>query len=97
MNKVILMGRLTRDPEVRYTASNQQMAVSRYTLAVDRSYKREGEPDADFVNIVTFLSAKNVLNFAFLALYRLLVLIIFIRQSRSYVGCYRQPHAGSCF
>ncbi len=54
MNKVILMGRLTRDPEVRYTASNQQMAVSRYTLAVDRSYKREGEPDADFINIVAF-------------------------------------------
>ena len=54
MNKVILMGRLTRDSEVRYTASNQQMAVSRYTLAVDRSYKREGEPDADFINIVAF-------------------------------------------
>ncbi len=54
MNKVILMGRLTRDPEVRYTASSQQMAVARYTLAVNRSYKREGEPDADFINIVAF-------------------------------------------
>ena len=54
MNKVMLMGRLTRDPEVRYTASSQQMAVARYTLAVNRSFKREGEPDADFINIVAF-------------------------------------------
>lgn len=54
MNKVILMGRLTRDPEVRYTTSAQQMAVARYSLAVNRSYKREGEPDADFINIVAF-------------------------------------------
>ena len=54
MNKVILMGRLTRDPEVRYTANSQQMAVARYTLAVNRSFKREGEPDADFINIVAF-------------------------------------------
>ncbi len=54
MNKVILMGRLTRDPEVRYTTSEQQMAVARYSLAVNRSYKRDGEPDADFINIVAF-------------------------------------------
>lgn len=54
MNKVILMGRLTRDPEVRYSQSGQQMAVCRYSLAVNRSYKREGEPDADFINVVAF-------------------------------------------
>ncbi len=54
MNKVILMGRLTRDPEVRYSQGGQQTAVCRYTLAVNRSYKREGEPDADFINIVAF-------------------------------------------
>ncbi len=52
MNKVILMGRLTRDPEVRYSQSGQ--AVCRYTLAVNRSYKREGEPDADFFNVIAF-------------------------------------------
>lgn len=54
MNKVILMGRLTRDPEVRYSQGGQQTAVCRYSLAVNRSYKREGEPDADFINIVAF-------------------------------------------
>lgn len=52
MNKVILMGRLTRDPEVRYSAAGQ--AVCRYSLAVNRVYKREGEPDADFINIIAF-------------------------------------------
>lgn len=54
MNKVILMGRLTRDPEIRYTQSATPMAVTRYSLAVNRSFKREGEPDADFINIVAF-------------------------------------------
>jgi len=54
MNKVILMGRLTRDPEIRYTSSAEPMAVARYGLAVNRRFKREGEPDADFVNIVAF-------------------------------------------
>lgn len=54
MNKVILLGRLTRDPEVRYTQGAQGTAVARYSLAVNRSYKRDGEPDADFINIVAF-------------------------------------------
>ena len=54
MNKVILMGRLTRDPEVRYSQGAQGTAVSRYSLAVNRSYKREGEPETDFINIVAF-------------------------------------------
>lgn len=54
MNKVILMGRLTRDPEVRYSQGAQGTAVARYSLAVNRSYKRDGEPDADFINIVAF-------------------------------------------
>ena len=52
MNKVILMGRLTRDPELRYTQSGQ--AICRYTLAVNRSYKREGEQEVDFINITAF-------------------------------------------
>lgn len=50
MNKVILMGRLTRDPEVRYSG---EMAIARYTLAVDR-VKREGEQSADFIRCVVF-------------------------------------------
>ena len=54
MNKVILVGRLTRDPDVRYTGEGNSMAVARYTLAVDRRFKREGEPTADFINCVTF-------------------------------------------
>ena len=54
MNKVILMGRLTKDPEIRYTASAEPLAVARYTLAVNRRFKREGEPDADFINCQVF-------------------------------------------
>ena len=54
MNKVILMGRLTRDPEVRYSAGENATAVARYTLAVDRRFKREGEATADFVQCVAF-------------------------------------------
>ncbi len=53
MNKVILMGRLTRDPEVRY-AANSNTAVCRYSLAVDRRFKRDGEPEADFFNCTVF-------------------------------------------
>lgn len=54
MNKVILMGRLTRDIEVRYSQGENPMAVARYTLAVQRKFKREGEPDADFISCVAF-------------------------------------------
>lgn len=54
MNKVILMGRLTRDPEVRYSQGNESMAVARYTLAVDRRFKRDGEATADFIQCVAF-------------------------------------------
>lgn len=54
MNKVILMGRLTKDPEVRYSQGNNPMAIARYTLAVDRKFKREGEPNADFINCIAF-------------------------------------------
>lgn len=58
MNKVILMGRLTRDPEVRYSSGERSMAVARYTLAVDRRMKRSssvgGEQTADFIPCVAF-------------------------------------------
>lgn len=50
MNKVILMGRLTRDPETRYSQSAEPVAICRYSLAVNKRFKREGEPDADFIN-----------------------------------------------
>lgn len=54
MNKIILMGRLTRDPEVRYSQGENTMAIARFSLAVNRRYKREGEPDADFFNCTAF-------------------------------------------
>ena len=54
MNKVIMMGRLTRDPEVRYSQGASQTAIARFSLAVDRKWKREGEPDADFFNCTVF-------------------------------------------
>ena len=54
MNKVVLMGRLTRDPEVRYGAGENSTAVARYTIAVDRRFKRDGEQSADFISCVTF-------------------------------------------
>lgn len=53
MNKIVLTGRLVRDPEIRYTQQTNT-AVARYTLAVDRMYKREGEPQADFLRCVAF-------------------------------------------
>ena len=55
MNKTILMGRLTRDPEIRYSSGDEPTAIARYTLAVDRRYKRQGdEQTADFINCVVF-------------------------------------------
>ena len=54
MNRVILMGRLTRDPEVRYSQGDNTTAVARYTVAVDRRFKRDGEPTADFIPCVVF-------------------------------------------
>lgn len=54
MNKIIMMGRLTRDPEIRYGGANNDKAVARYTIAVDRRFKQEGQPQADFFNVVSF-------------------------------------------
>lgn len=54
MNKVILMGRLTRDPEIRYAQNENGTAVARYSLAVDRRFKRDGDQDADFIGYVVF-------------------------------------------
>ncbi|WMI80936.1 single-stranded DNA-binding protein [Anaerotignum sp. MB30-C6] len=52
MNKSILMGRLVRDPEIRYSQGASPVAVANYTLAVNRRFKQQGQPDVDFINIV---------------------------------------------
>ncbi len=54
MNKVILMGRLTRDPEIRYSQGESNSAVARYTLAVDRRFQRNADQTADFIPCVAF-------------------------------------------
>lgn len=54
MNKVILMGRLTREPEVRYTQGDNSLAVARFALAVNRKYKNNGKEETDFISCVSF-------------------------------------------
>ena len=54
LNKVILMGRLTRNPEIRYSQGEKPVCIARYTLAVDRRFRREGEQEADFIGCVAF-------------------------------------------
>lgn len=54
MNKVELIGRLTKEPEIRYSQAAEPMAIARYTLAVDRRFKKDGEATADFINCVAF-------------------------------------------
>lgn len=62
MNKVILMGRLTRDPEVRYSQGENATAIARYNLAVDRRFKREGDiQTADFINCISFGKAAEII------------------------------------
>lgn len=57
MNKSIFAGRLTRDPEIHYTQREKPVMVVNYSLAVDRRFKREGEPSADFPNFVAYGTA----------------------------------------
>ena len=54
MNKVILMGRLTKDPDIRYSQGEKSTAVARFSLAVDRKFKQERQPTADFINCLAF-------------------------------------------
>lgn len=61
MNKSLLCGRLTRDPDVRYSHGAKPMAVARGTLAVDRKFKQEGQPTADFISIVAFGKTAEIL------------------------------------
>ncbi|WP_419957236.1 single-stranded DNA-binding protein [Psychrobacillus psychrotolerans] len=62
INRVVLVGRLTKDPELKYTPSG--VAMARFTLAVNRTFKSEGQPDADFINIVVWRKqAENTANY----------------------------------
>lgn len=54
MNKVILIGRVVRDADIRYSQGANATCVARYTLAVDRKFKQEGQPTADFINCIAF-------------------------------------------
>ena len=54
MNKVIMIGRLVKDPDIRYSQGANTTCVARYTLAVDRKFKQEGQPNADFINCIAF-------------------------------------------
>ena len=54
MNKVVLVGRLTRDPEVRYSQGENALAIARYTLAVDRRFKKDNEQTTDFIPCIVF-------------------------------------------
>lgn len=54
MNKVILIGRVVRDAEIRYSQGTNTTCIARYTLAVDRKFKQEGQPTADFINCIAF-------------------------------------------
>lgn len=54
MNLVVLIGRLTKDPDVRYSSGDKQTCIARFTLAVDRRFKKEGEQAADFISCVAF-------------------------------------------
>jgi single-strand DNA-binding protein len=60
MNKVILIGRLTKDPEIRYSQGQNSTAVARYTLAVTRSYHKDGEQESDFIGCIAFGKAAEI-------------------------------------
>ena len=54
MNKTLLIGRTTKDPDIRYTQNEQPMTIARFNLAVDRRFKKDGEQSADFISCVAF-------------------------------------------
>lgn len=61
MNKVILMGRVVREPDVRYSQGENPMAIAKFTLAVDRKFKKDGEQSADFINCTAFGKTAEVI------------------------------------
>ena len=62
MNKVILMGRFTREPEIRYTQGAEPMTIAKFGFAVPRKYKRENEPECDFINCTAFGKPADFIN-----------------------------------
>ena len=62
MNKIMITGRLTRDPEIRYTTGDNALCIAKMSIAVNRRYKREGQPDADFFNCVAFGKTAEVVD-----------------------------------
>jgi len=61
MNKVILLGRLTKDPEIRYTQSSEPLCTARFTVAVNKRFKKDGEPDADLLAALPLDVQQNLL------------------------------------
>lgn len=61
MNRVILCGRLVRDADIRYSQGEKPMAVAKFTLAVDRKFKKDGEQSADFINCTAFSKTAEVI------------------------------------
>ena len=61
MNKTILIGRSTKDADVRYSQGDKPMAIARISLAVDRKFKQEGQPTADFINCIAFGKTAEVI------------------------------------
>lgn len=61
MNKVILMGRCTKDPEVRWSQGEKSTAIGRITLAVDRKFKQDGQPTADYINALRLVKEQSSL------------------------------------
>ena len=61
MNRISLSGRLVREPEVRYSQGNNSMAIAKFTLAVDRKFKKDGEQNADFINCTAFGKVAEVI------------------------------------
>jgi single-strand DNA-binding protein len=61
MNKIVLSGRYVRDPEIRWSQGEKPTAVARFTLAVDRKFKRDGEPSADFISCIAFGKTAEVI------------------------------------
>ncbi len=80
MNKVILMGRLVRNPEVCYSQGGEPIAIARYTLAVNRRVKKNGETEADFINCVVFGKSGEFAEKYF---------------KKGQMGCYRRQDAGT--
>ena len=61
MNSVVLIGRLVRDADIRYTQADEPMTIARFTLAVDRRYKRDGEQSADFISCIAFGKTADII------------------------------------